>query len=78
MANKVYLRVGDDTLDEVTEYSSIRSAALAFQREAEDLARFDQPLEASLHFAPSKDEVVEYPDRVLSLGPRGGLRIENT
>ena len=75
---KAYLRVGDDYLEQAKAYSSKRAACVAFRREAEELAEYDQTLEASIHYANSKAELVEYPDFVLSLGPRGGLKVERT
>ena len=76
--NFAYLVIGSDTLDQAVRHDSIRAASLAFQRVAEDLDRFDQRVEGAIHLAPSRDAIVEYPDRVLSLGPRGGLRVEST
>jgi len=50
----------------------------SFRRTAEDLGRFGQAIEASVHIAPKRAEIAEHPDFVLSLGPRGGLRVERT
>ena len=43
---------------------------------AEELAQYGQSIEATIHMAQHRDELVEYPDYVLSLGPRGGVRVE--
>jgi hypothetical protein len=71
-----FLRIGDDYLEQATPFKT-KSAALDYYRAvAEDLIRFDQRIEASVHVAPDRDQVVEYPDWVLSLGPRGGLQVQ--
>ena len=71
-----YLRIGDDSLEEAEEHPTKQFAVWAFQRVAEQLARYGQEIEASLHKAKNRDEVVEYPDYVLALGPRGGIKID--
>lgn len=71
-----FLRFSTDTDDRLLRYSSKQSALDAFFDVAEELDRYGQPIEASLHRAPSRDQVAEYPDYVLSLGPRGGVRVE--
>lgn len=46
-----------------------------------DHLRYGEPHnapQASLHFAATRAEINEYPDYVLSCGPRGGVRIERT
>lgn len=73
-----YLRIGSDTLAQSVGYRSQTRATQAYEKVARELDRFGQRIEGSLHFANSRDEVVEYPDRILSIGPRGGLRIERT
>ena len=71
-----FLRIGDDCLEQAMSFRT-KSAALDYYRAvAEDLQRFDQQIEATVHVAPDRDQVVEYPDWVLSLGPRGGLRVQ--
>lgn len=71
-----YLRMGSDYLDQASKFGSKANALYAFETTARELARYDQHIEASLHIADSKDDLQEYPDFVLSLGPRGGLRCE--
>ena len=73
---KTYLRIGNDYLDNAKRYRSKRDAIHAFLEVARELARFEQRIDATLHYARSKSELAEYPDFILSLGPRGGLRIE--
>lgn len=72
----IYLRYQQDTLDEAKGYQSKGAAVDAFERTARELDRFGQAIEASLHFANGREELAEYPNFVLSLGPRGGLRCE--
>jgi hypothetical protein len=71
-----YLRVGGDTLDEAEACDSKASAIRRFQSIAEDLDRFGQEITGEIHYANSKAELQEYPDFALSLGPRGGVRVE--
>lgn len=68
-----YLREGSDYLEDATRFNSIADAKDSFLSTAKDLDRFGQTHEATIHIAKSKYEVAEYPDYVLSLGPRGGL-----
>lgn len=71
-----FLRMGSDYLDDAKRYLSKRDAIDAFESTARELWRYGQRIEASLHYAKNKDELQEYPDFVLSLGPKGGLRVE--
>jgi hypothetical protein len=71
-----FLRIGSDYLEEAAAYRRKSSAVAVFAEQARELARYDQRLEASIHIADSRDELAEYPDFVLSLGPRGGVRVE--
>lgn len=73
-----YLRVGDDYLDDATRCPSIAYAKAEFMATAQELDRYGQRIEASIHIADSKDELCEYPDYVLALGPRGGLVCQRT
>ena len=59
-----------------TEYSrfkSKRDALEYFRGVALELDRYGQKIEATLHKGPHP---AEYPDYVLSLGPRRGLKVE--
>lgn len=79
MNQRCYLRIDRDTLDEAEYYRSVSDAVWEFSRVANRLHRYDQTVEASLHFVDSLgEEPDEYPDRVLSRGPRGGVRVEKT
>jgi hypothetical protein len=76
MRNKFFLRVGADSLDRAIAYRSRAAAIAAFRAVAGELDRYGQSIEATVHIAPSRDLVDEYPDFVLSLGPRGGVRVD--
>ena len=75
-----FLRMGTDSLDDAVAYPvvyrSLESCKNVFREVANDLARYGQEIEATVHIAESRDALDEYPDYVLSLGPRGGLRCE--
>lgn len=73
-----YLREGSDYLEDATRFNTIADAKESFRRAAKDLDRYGQKHEATIHIADTMDEVVEYPDYVLSLGKRGGLVCERT
>jgi hypothetical protein len=73
-----FLRIGSDYLEDAKRYSTKATAIYKFKQIAEELARYGQEIEASLHAAPSRDAVNEYPDFVLVLGPRGGVQVQNT
>ena len=70
-----FLRYQDDYLEEAEPYRTKTEAINAFQATAEELARYDQRIEATIHIADSMDDLQEYPDFVLTLGPRGGVRV---
>lgn len=74
---KTYLRIGSDYLEDAKRYPSKRAALAAFREVAEELARYGQRIEASLHYANNKEELAEYPDYTVALGPRGGLKVEH-
>ena len=75
---KTYLRIGDDTIFDAKRYHSKAIAIQRFQVVAFELDRIGQKIEGSLHYARNKDELHEYPDFVLKLGPRGGVVCERT
>jgi hypothetical protein len=76
MKTRYYLRLGADGLDQARPYRTRAAAVAAYGYDARDLAEYGQQLDASIHLAPTRAELVEYPDLVLSLGPRGGIRVE--
>ncbi len=64
------------SLDRAVEYPSQTAAIRAFRYTADELFKYGQRIEATLHFANSREELVEYPDYTLALGPNGGLKME--
>lgn len=72
----VFLRLGDDALEDATRFLTRQNAIRAYRAQAEELGRYGQALEASLHYATYRDEIAEYPDYVLSPGLRGGARCQ--
>lgn len=74
MRDRYWLRVGSDYLDEAEPHPTLASAKAAFADTARELDRYGQRIEASVHIAPTRAELAEYPDFVLELGPRGGIR----
>ena len=79
---KVYLRIGDDCLDQAQLCDSIKDARAEFEAVARELDGYGQRIEASIHRycrdLPGPVRAAEYPDYVLSLGPRGGFKMERT
>ncbi len=73
---KCFLRIGSDYLDEAEPFDSIHSARDEAERVIRQLGGFGQHIEASIHIAARKDDLVEYPDYVITPGPRGGIQIE--
>ena len=71
-----FLRIGDDYLDDALCYQTKLAAVHKYQRVAQELARYGQVIGASLHRATNRNALEEYPDFILSLGARGGVRIE--
>lgn len=73
---KTFLRLGADTLMAAQHFQSKAAAVEAYAKAARNLARFSQYIEASLHYAKNTDKLNEYPDFVLSIGPRDGIRCD--
>lgn len=74
-----YLRIGGDTPAEAVYCRSIKSALAKYEKCARELDAYGQAIGASVHFVDKRgDEPAEYPDRILSLGPLGGLVMSNT
>lgn len=71
-----YLRIGNDSVEEAQRFTSKRDAVSAFRAVAAELAFYGQSIDASLHIAPRRSEVVEYPDFVLSLNENGRVVTE--
>lgn len=71
---RYYIVFGGDSIEDAEMCMSKAEAVSSFKSVALDLDRFGQQIEASIHLAPSRSAIVEYPDYILSLGPRGGVR----
>ena len=72
-----YLRFGNQYLEESERYASITKAVKDYRRYAQESMRHGCTLDAAtLHIAANHEELHEYPDWMLSVGPRGGLRKE--
>lgn len=76
MQNRFFLRLGDDGLESALSFRTRRGAVNSYRATAHELWAYGQSLEATIHAAPDLESVAEYPDWVLSLGSRGGVRIE--
>lgn len=75
MLNLYFLRLGSDSLEEAIPFQSRQGAVRRFSIVARELASYGQEIEASIHVAPTRSLVGEYPDWVLQLGPRGGVQV---
>lgn len=75
---KTFLCYVGETLEDAKPFGSKSSAVADFENTALKLARYGQAIEASLHVAEGAESLAKYPDFVLSLGPRGGVRCERT
>lgn len=74
-----YLRVGSDYLDDAYKASSIKDAVAEYRAIVDECNRFGNTSpEASIHIPDQNGDVHEYPDFVLSAGPRGGVKKEST
>lgn len=73
---RCYLRIDSDTLEEAQAYPSIKAAVDVYTATATELAGYGQECVASIHLAITREDLQEYPDFVLSLGPKGGVRRE--
>ena len=77
IGQRCFLRMGSDYLSDAIPFCTIKAAIAEFESTARALWRYGQAIEGTLHFTAAREcEPDEYPDRVLSIGPRGGLKIE--
>jgi hypothetical protein len=74
--NRYFLRLDDGALESARPYRTRAAALAAFGHTARELARYGQDIAATVHMAPSRAELAEYPDFCLSLGPRGGVQVD--
>lgn len=75
---KYWLIAGSDSFFDAEPHETKKDAVNAYKWAAQELAEYGQELEASIHVADSWENIAEYPDYVLYLGPRGGVRVEKT
>lgn len=73
---RAYLRMGNDYLADAVGYPSKTAAVAAFAATARELARYGMSIEASVHMVAPGAHPNEHPDLVLSVGPRGGVKVE--
>jgi hypothetical protein len=74
--NRYYLREGNDRLEEATRCDTKAEAINLYRRNMEELHEYGQEHDAAIHIAENREALQEYPDWVLSRGPRGGVRVE--
>ena len=73
-----FLRIGAEYLEDAERYSSVARAVKVYRRYAHECMRYgNTPADATIHIAETRDELHEYPDWMLSVGPRGGVRKEH-
>lgn len=75
-AYRAYLRMGNDYLANADGYPSKTAAIAAFAATARELARYGMSIEASVRMVAPGARPDEYPDFLLSVGPRGGVKVE--
>jgi len=69
-----FLQFQSDTQERPERHISLNDAKEAFLEVASELAQHGQRIEATVHIAPTRYEIAEYPDYRLELGPRGGVK----
>jgi hypothetical protein len=83
MKHRYYLRIGSDSIDEAIKCRSLHAATVCYAHVARELACYGQSIDATVHkvdLGPrgGASAIEEDPDYVLSLGPRGGVKVERT
>lgn len=73
-----FLHHQGDTTPDPTPYRAKSHALAAYAAVAKGLYVYGQTHGATLHRARSVADVREYPDFVLALGPRGGVRCDQS
>lgn len=73
---KCYLYYTGSPYTHPAPFRSITEAKEDFLASARELDRLGQRCEATIHIAPTREQMDEYPDYVLSLTARGNLRCE--
>ena len=75
LKNLYFVRIDNDYLEDAKAFQTKTGAIAYFRRTAQELANYGQSCEATIHIAPRKSDVVEYPDFILALGSRGGVQV---
>lgn len=76
---KTYLCISGDSLDQARRYPTKTAAIGAYKAIADEITNYgNQAPEATLHYARNRQQLQEYPDLALSLGPRGGVQFHPT
>lgn len=74
---RCYLRLAQDYLEDAKPFPSVKAAIDEYQTIALELDRIGQKIEATVHYRDERQhdepKCAEYPDWVLSLGPRGNV-----
>jgi len=73
---KCYLRYQSDYLAQAEACRSIAEAKHKYLCAAQQLDRYGQKIEATIHIPTASGELLEYPDYLLSLSPKGKLVCE--
>jgi hypothetical protein len=76
MKHWYYLLLESDSIEEAIKCPSVRSAKTKYSEIARELDRYGQSIDATVHISASRSAIEEYPDYILSIGPRGGVRVE--
>lgn len=73
---KCYLYYAGSPFEKPEPFRSMVEAKEEFLRTARELDRYGQECTATIHIAPTLEQMSEYPAYVLSLTPRGNLKCE--
>ena len=70
--------IGTDHISDkrIRAFETKAGAVFHYRHVAQELAEVGQTIDGTIHVAQRRDALVEYPDFILSLGPRGGVRVE--
>lgn len=70
-----YLRIDNEDLEDIASFPNKAGAVAEFEKIARGLLPYGQIVEGTIYVADYLDDF-PYPDFVLGLGPRGGVRVE--
>lgn len=72
---RCFIRFDTDSLDNAEPCASLREACDTYADTARELDLYGQECKATVHFARTREELAEYPDRLLTLSARGAVQI---